>query len=283
MVIDGQFPLCDKLRAIKPSDDWWFFQCARAQGNITEVYSKEEREALSVLQEIFDNKWYLAMRERRKGFCASQLLGGSQNTEGNMMRLASNILRLGGISRLGRKVRDDLRSVTKHLDTALELEIMGCFVESGFAVTPYPNLSNGSVPDGMVAVDVTDIYFEVTHNEWPLPDNFPGPDWKSKQGNKIAEKCIAEVSQLPKNECGVIIINPPTLIDGEMGTAILAAMGGYLQPDVYTRISGVILVNKLIERSGFLRAVPIVIVNVHATKRCDRELNRLASALTIRT
>jgi len=60
---------------------------------------------------------------------------------------------------------------------------------------------------------------------------------------------------------------------------ILESMRDLLLPDVYTRISGIILSNKLEERSGFIKACPIVLVNVHASRRCDEQLGRLAKAL----
>ncbi len=59
----------------------------------------------------------------------------------------------------------------------------------------------------------------------------------------------------------------------------MASMKDYPSPDVYTRISGIILANKLIERSGRIKAQPIVLVNVHASGRCDSELVKLAEAL----
>jgi len=128
-------------------------------------------------------------------------------------------------------------------------------------------------------VDDSDVFVEVTHMEWPKPQDFPGTNWKSRQGQRLVEKCIAEVAQLPSSECGVIIMNPPTLIDEEVGKSILASFQAYLLPDLYTRVSGIILANKLIERSGFIKTSPMAIVNIHASKRCDGALERLVQAL----
>ena len=273
---------CDKLSNIQPHDEWWLYQCASGvPEDITEVNSEEDiKNTLSHLQTIFDNKWYVKHGNIKNGcICAGLLLGGMQNNTGNIMRLASNLAGLGGIAKLGKQVKNNLRSITKCRDTILELEILSCFEEEGFEVTPYPLLDNGKIPDGKVVVGNAKIFVEITHNEWPKPADFPGLNWKLKQGSKIIEKCMSEIEQLPKGECGVVILNPPFMIDSEIGTIILESMRDFLLPDVYTRISGVILSNKLIERSGFIKTFPIVLVNLHAVKRCDNELERLAIAL----
>lgn len=274
---------CKELATIKPHDEWWFYQCVGGvPEGTTGIYSEEDvRNLLSHLETVFDNRWYVKHgNTKNSGICAELLLGGGmQNPIGNIMRLASNISRLGGITRLGKQAKDDLRNIAKCQDTILELEVLSCFVEEGFPVTPYPVLDNGRVPDGKVTVGTTDIFIEVTHNEWPKLEGFPGFNWKSKQGSKIIEKCINEVDQLPDSECGAIILNPPFLIDREIGIVILESMRDFLLPDLYTRISGIILPNKLIERSGFIKVHPIVLINIHAFKRCDGELERLAEAL----
>lgn len=273
---------CDRLSTIKLKDEWWFYQCAGGvPEDTTGVYSEEEiRNLLSHLETIFDNRWYVKHgNTTNRGICANLLLGGVQNTVGNVMRLASNISRLGGITQLGRQTRDSLRNVRQCLDTILELEVLSCFAEEGFPLRPYPFLDDGKRPDAKVIVDKTEIFIEVTGVDWPRPEVFPGSNWKSRQGSKIIEKSINEVSQLPRFQCGAIVVNPPTLIDEEMERAIMEAMQAYLSPDLYTRISGIILANKRIERSGFLKACPIVLVNTHAYKRCDSELLRLAEGL----
>ena len=198
---------------------------------------------------------------------------------GNVMRLASNILRLGGIAQLGKQTKDNLRNLTQCLDTILELEVLACFAEEGFHVTPYPVIRDGRKPDGKVNVNNKDIFVEITAVDWPPPRDFPGINWKSKQGSKLIQKSIEEAGQLPEDQYGVIIVNPPTLFDQEVGIAILEALRGYLTPELYRRISGIILANKRIERSGFLRAFPTVIANAYAYRRCDSELLRLAEAL----
>lgn len=281
MVIEGRIPPCDRLSVIRLDDEWWFYQCAGIPEDKSGESGEEVvRRILSNLQGVFDNAWYVKYGNTKNGgICANLLLGGVQNTAGNMLRLASNLARLGGIEKLGHKLKSDLRSISKCRDTILELEILSCFAEEGFPVIPYPILNNGKVSDGKVTVGVTDIFFEVTHNEWPKPADFPGLNWKSKEGSKIIGKCIREVQQLPKSECGAIIINPPTLFDKEMGTVILESMRDFLFPGLYTRISGIILTNKLIERSGFIKAQPVVLINTYAEKRCDNELERLAEAL----
>lgn len=282
MVSRASIGECARLSTIEPRDEWWFYQCV---GGVPEdttgaLSEMEVRNMLFHLQGIFDNRWYVKYgNTANKGICAVLLLGGVQNTVGNIMRLASNISRLGGIARLGKKTRDDLRNVRKCRDTILELEVLSCFAEEGFQVTPYPTLDEGKVPDAKVTVGTTDVFVEVTHNEWPRPEDFPGINWKSRQGSKIIEKCISESSQLPDSECGAIVLNPPFLIDKEIGTVILKSMGDFLLPDLYTRISGIILSNKLIERSGFIKAQPMVLINVHASRRGDEELERLAEAL----
>jgi len=273
---------CDELSTIKVNDEWWFYKCSGGVSTDTaSVHSEEDiRNLLSHLQGIFDNKWYVKHGNiRNGGICANALLGGAQNTEGNIMRLASNISRLGGIAQLGKKTKDNLRNPRQCLDTILELEVLSCFLEEGFSVAPYPILHTGQVPDGKLRLDNTDIFIEVTNVEWPTPENFPGINWKQKQGSKIIEKCISKVEQLPKSQCGVVIVNPPTLFDPETSGIVLESMRGFLLPDLYNRISGIIVAHKLIERSGFIKATPIVLVNDYATKRCDLELVKLAEAL----
>lgn len=273
---------CKELATIKPHDEWWFYQCVGGvPEDTTGVYSEEDvRNLLSHLETIFDNRWYVKHgNTTNRGICANLLLGGVQNTVGNIMRLASNISRLGGITQLGRQTRDGLRNMRQCLDTILELEVLSCFAEEGLPLRPYPLLKNGKRPDAKVMVDKTDVFVEITAVDWPKPEDFPCLNWKSKQGSKIIEKSINEVSQLPRSQCGVVVVNPPTLFDEEMARAIMEAMQAYLAPDLYTRISGIILANKRIERSGFLKACPTVLVNTHAYKRCDSELLRLAEAL----
>ncbi|MDP3063834.1 MAG: hypothetical protein Q8O40_11595 [Chloroflexota bacterium] len=271
---------CQRLSGIRPGDVWWFYQCAGAPEDTSgELSERDIRSILSHLETVFDNKWYVRWgNTRNKGICASLLIGGVQHSVDNIMRLASNIRRLGGIDKLP-KAAANLRNLAKCLNTVLELEVLACFVEEGFTVTPYPVLPSGAIPEAKVKVGDTDVYVEVTHMDWPRPEDFPGIDWKSKQGTKLVEKCIGEVSQLPRSECGVVVMNPPTLIDEEVGRNILASFQGYLSPELYTRISGMILANKLVERSGFIRACPIVLVNACASRRCDSALERLAEAL----
>jgi hypothetical protein len=282
MVNEAPVSKCKELATIMPQDDWWFYQCVGGvPEDTTGVYSEEDvRALLSHLETIFDNRWYVKHGNTiNRGICAGLLLGGVQNTVSNIMRLAYTISRLGGITQLGRQTRDSLRNVRQCLDTILELEVMSCFVEEGFPLSPYPFLSDGKRPDAKATVDLTEIFIEITAVDWPRPEDFPGLNWKSKQGSKLIEKSISEVSQLPRSECGAVVVNPPTLFDEEMARAIMEAMQGYLVPDLYTRISGIILANKRIERSGFIKTCPTVLVNAHACKRCDSELLRLAEAL----
>jgi hypothetical protein len=280
----NEIPLlkCKELATLKPQDEWWFYQCGGGvPEDTTGLYSEEDiRNLLSHLETIFDNRWYVKHgNSANRGICANLLLGGVQNTAGNIMRLAYNISRLGGIAQLGKQTRDNLRNVRQCLDIILELEVLSCFAEEGFSLRPYPLLSNGKRPDAKVTVDKTEIFVEITAVDWPRPEHFPGLNWKSKQGSKLIEKSITKVSQLPHSECGVVVVNPPTLFDEEVARAIMGAMEAYLAPDLYTGISGIILANKRIERSGFLKACPTVLVNTHACKRCDSELFRLAEAL----
>jgi len=271
---------CGRLATVKPEEEWWFYQCAGtpvdATGKLVEV---DIRNLLSHIQKVFDNKWYIRWGNiRNKGICANLMIGGAQNTTGNIVRLASNIQRLGGIDRLP-YAKENLRNVAKCLATILELEVLGCFAEQGLPVTPYPVLESGAMPEARVTVDGTEVYVEVTHMEWPRREELVVTDWKSKQGAKLADKCIEKVSQLPNSECCVVVINPPTLIDNEIGRSIMASLAGYLSPDLYTRISGIILANKFMERSGFIKTCPVVVVNSLASKRCDDALVRLADAL----
>lgn len=268
---------CKELATIKPYDEWWFYQCG---GGVPEDTTGVYRNLLAHLETIFDNRWYIKHGNTiNGGICANLLLGGVQNTAGNIIRLASNISQLGGITQLGRQTRDSLRNVNQCLDTILELEVLSCFAEEGFSLKPYPLLSNGKRPDAKVIVDTTEIFIEITAVDWPRPEDFPGLNWKSKQGSKLIEKSISKANQLPHSQCGAVIVNPPTLFDEEMARAIMEAMQAYLAPDLYTKISGIILSNKRIERSGFLEACPTVLVNAYAHKRCDNELVRLAEAL----
>ena len=99
---------CKELATIEPHDEWWFYQCVGGvPEDTTGVYSEEDvRNLLSHLETIFDNKWYVKHGNTTNGgICANLLLGGVQNTVGNIMRLASNISRLGGLTQLGRHTK----------------------------------------------------------------------------------------------------------------------------------------------------------------------------------
>lgn len=282
MVNENPLLRCRKLASLKPHEEWWFYQCAGGvPEDTTGVYSEEDvRNLLSHLQVIFDNRWYVKHgNTTNRGICANLLLGGVQNTVDNIMRLSYNVSRLGGITQLGRQTRDNLRNVRQCLDTILELEVLSCFADEGFPVKPYPLLKEGKRPDAKVTVGKTEIFIEITAIDWPRPENFTGVNWKSKQGSKLIEKSISKISQLPRSQCAAVLVNPPTLFDEEMARTIMEAMQAYLTPDLYTRISGIILANKRIERSGFIKASPTVLVNTHAPRRCDSELIRLAEAL----
>lgn len=282
MVNENPLLRCKKLASLKPHEEWWFYQCAGGvPEDTTGVYSEEDvRNLLSHLQVIFDNRWYVKHgNTTNRGICANLLLGGVQNTVDNIMRLSYNVSRLGGITQLGRQTRDNLRNVRQCLDTILELEVLSCFADEGFPLKPYPLLKEGKRPDAKVTVGKTEIFIEITAIDWPRPENFPGVNWKSKQGSKLIEKSISKISQLPRSQCAAVLVNPPTLFDEEMARTIMEAMQAYLTPDLYTRISGIILANKRIERSGFIKASPTVLVNTHAPRRCDSELIRLAEAL----
>lgn len=273
---------CERLRAIKPEDEWWFYQCAADTLEDTTGSKDDIMNTLFHLQAIFNNKWYVKYGNiRNGGICALALLGGMQNTSGNIMRIASNISRLGGIAKLGKKTIKSLRNrdVAQCLDTILEIEVLSCFAEEGFPLTPYPVLDNGRIPDAKVVIDEMDIYVEITAIRWPRPEDFPGQNWKPKQGSKVIERCIEEVSQLPLSQCGIVIVNPPTLFDEEIGRTIMETMKAWFSPELYTKLSGIIIANKRIERSGFIKAQPIPIVNIHASNRCDSQLAKLAEAL----
>jgi len=95
---------CKELATIKPHDKWWFYQCVGGvPEDTTGVYSEEDvRNLLSHLETIFDNRWYVKHgNTTNRGICANLLLGGVQNTVGNIMRLASNISRLGALLNWG--------------------------------------------------------------------------------------------------------------------------------------------------------------------------------------
>lgn len=273
---------CKQLSSIHQSDEWWFYQCVGGVlEDVTGAYAEQDiRESLSQLEAIFDNKWYAKRGNKvNSGICAGLLLGGMQNTIPNIMRLAFNITRLGGIDILGRHVRDNLRNPSQCLNTILELEILMCLTEGGVNVEPYPQLDRGRRPDALVNIDGTDIYVEVTAIDWPAIHPLNEVGWKPQEASRIADKCIGKTKQLPDYDSGVLIVNQPMLFDPELGHALLESLRGYLMPELYSRISGIILVSKLAERSGFIKVKPMPIANVHATKRCDEELATLAEAL----
>ena len=97
--MQSQEPICDKLKQIQPGDEWWFYQCAGRPTDETGKLRWDKIDIfLSCVQEVFDNPWYRWLRNLRRGrgVCANLILGGVQNTVGNILRLGENIHTLDG-------------------------------------------------------------------------------------------------------------------------------------------------------------------------------------------
>jgi len=97
--MQSQEPISDKLKQIQPGDEWWFYQCA---GRPTDETGKLRQDKIDIflsrVQEVFDDPWYSWLRNLRhgRGACDNLILGGVQNTVGDILRLGENIHNLGG-------------------------------------------------------------------------------------------------------------------------------------------------------------------------------------------
>lgn len=100
------------------------------------------------------------------------------------------------------------------------------------------------------------------------------------EGRHLVEQALSEYKQLPKEGPGVIIVNPVWLLAPEIDEGILERLKGLLDSKLHTRVSGIIITNKLAERSSIrIKTLPFVIINTHAKRRCDQDIERLAQAM----
>lgn len=275
----SQEPMCDKLKQIRVEDEWWFYQCVGRPKDETGKLGQDKIDLfLSCAQQIFDNRWYRWLRNLRqgRGVCANLILGGVQNTVGNVLRLGENLHALGGPVNLDNELIKRLKNPRTCSAAILELEIAGCFAQAGYAVELYPAIAEGK-PEAKVRVGDLDIYVEVVHLDWPAGERFLAP--QKSQGRKMAEKILRKYDQLPEQGPGVIVANPPHFLAPDTSGGIAERLHGLLKPDLHTRVSALILASKWAERSGFIKPYPVVTINGHAKKRCDKEVSRLADAL----
>jgi len=104
---------------------------------------------------------------------------------------------------------------------------------------------------------------------------FPPKD----EGRHLIERALSEYEQLPEEGFGVIIVNPGWLLAPQVGEGMVERLKGLLNPNLHTRVSGIIFSNKRAERSGIIKTVPSVVINPYAKRRCDHDIERLAEAL----
>lgn len=100
------------------------------------------------------------------------------------------------------------------------------------------------------------------------------------EGRHLIERALGEYDQLPEDGPGVIIVNPVWLLAPEVGEGMEERLKGLLNPNVHTRVSGIVISNKAAERSGILKTVPIAAINPFAKQRCDNDIKKLAEALS---
>ena len=99
------------------------------------------------------------------------------------------------------------------------------------------------------------------------------------EGRHLIKRALSKYDQLPEEGPGVVIVNPVWLLAPQVGDGMVERLKGLLNPDLHTRVSGIIFSNKRAERSGILKTVPTVVLNPYAKRKCDQDIERLAEAL----
>ena len=103
-----------------------------------------------------------------------------------------------------------------------------------------------------------------------------------EEGRHLVEQALYEYSQLPPGGPGVIIVNPLWLLAPEIDEGIMERLRGLLNSKLHTRVSGIVITNKIAERSNIkIKTLPFVVINANAKRRCDKDIERLAQALFI--
>jgi hypothetical protein len=98
-------------------------------------------------------------------------------------------------------------------------------------------------------------------------------------GKHLVKRTLKEYKQLPEDGPGIIITNPSSLLDPQIGLGMEERLRGLFTPEMHQRVSGIIFVNRRVKRSGFIKDHPIPIINEFAKKRCDRSIEKLSNAL----
>jgi len=99
------------------------------------------------------------------------------------------------------------------------------------------------------------------------------------EGRHIIKRALSKYKQLPEEGLGIIVVNPTWLLAPQVGEGMAERLKGLLSPNLHTRVSGIIFANKRAERSGVIKTVPSIVINPHAKRRCDHDIERFAEAL----
>ena len=99
------------------------------------------------------------------------------------------------------------------------------------------------------------------------------------EGRHLIKRALSKYGQLPEEGPGVVVVNPVWLLAPQVGEGMVERLKGLLNPNLHTRVSGIIFTNKRVERSGVIKTVPSIVINPYAKRRCDQDIERLAEAL----
>lgn len=93
------------------------------------------------------------------------------------------------------------------------------------------------------------------------------------------KKLFKKAKQLPSGKCGVIIGSPLFLWGPDELNAAINAISRELKLSTHSRVSGIILCAKHIERSGIIRHIPSIIFNPRAEIKNEDKIKAMATAL----
>ncbi|MCL4436652.1 MAG: hypothetical protein M1387_08070 [Thaumarchaeota archaeon] len=164
--------LIQQLSTFTNSDKWWFWRRIGGKEALKNfrlnLDQKHVEIFLDAFKKVFDNNWWNANCKSLKGSVAPDPLSvfGGQVPILSILRLGECIHSLGGPAYLPRDMIKRLRNRKSFKSVATELEIASCFVQSGFALEMYPNMSSGTRPEGKLSEEGNNIYYEVTEQHW---------------------------------------------------------------------------------------------------------------------
>jgi hypothetical protein len=163
--------LLRNLRDLKDDDEWWFWKMIGSRSFYSKT-GKPDKKAiktyLKMLQKIFDNTWWSQYCKtiKRKIILDPLSYFGGQDRFFRILRIGecSWILRKEIFSQ--KELIKRLRNAATFWNAATELEVAACFKQENILSEMYPKLPSGHKPDGVVLVNDTEVYYEVTEQSW---------------------------------------------------------------------------------------------------------------------